>query len=307
MNKITPIAAAALCALSAPAWALAVAPPNYGVASVAATATYNPSSGFSFTQEQYSPYPGAAAGIGVNDGGGATASAWTDYGANHASASYTAGDGTSLASLGASLWFDQITITGGSGTGTATFHATLDGTVTAGGPDGAAAYVLGVSTINPATLALGMASPTLPLDLSSTQITPVASYLVGTSGAQSACLLQLGGTCPLFNQVVNGGTIAVNAPLSGSVTFTYGQPFYLLGVLGTGAGENFSATIGSTTTLDFSHTGLLNQIVLPQGAILTDASGAPYTVAAVPEPGQWAMLLAGLGLLGMAVRRRART
>ncbi len=302
MNKINPIAAAALCALSAPAWALAVAPPNYGVASVAATATYNPSSGLSITQQQYTPFAGA--NVSVNDGSSASASALTDYGANHASASYTAGDSTSLAALGASLWYDQITITGGSGIGTGTLHAALNGTVNAGGPDGAAAYVLGTSTVNPVTLALGMSSPTLPLDLGSAQIAPVASYLVGTSGAQSACLLQLGGICPTFNQIVGSGTTAINATLGGSFSFTYSQPFYLLGVLGTGTGENFSATSG-TTTFDFSHTGLLNQIVLPQGATLTDASNTMYNVAAVPEPAQWAMLLAGLGLLGMAVRRRA--
>lgn len=309
MNKIAPIAAAALCALSAPAWALVAAPPNYGVASVAATATYNPNSGFSVTQEQYSLYPGAAAGVSVNDGGGAAASAWTDYGANHASASYTAGDGTSLASLGASLWFDQITINGGSGMGTAALNASLNGTADVGAPDGAAAYVLGTTTVNPTTLTsstTSLNSLALPLSMDTSQITTVASYVVGTQGAATACASQLGATCPSFNQILGvGAGQAIQANLTGSFSFTYGQSFYLVGLLGTGVGQNFSTASPATTTFDFSNTGLLNQIVLPQGAILSDASGTIYSVAAVPEPAEWLTLVAGLGLISLVARRRA--
>ncbi|PKO48130.1 MAG: hypothetical protein CVU31_07330 [Betaproteobacteria bacterium HGW-Betaproteobacteria-4] len=44
----------------------------------------------------------------------------------------------------------------------------------------------------------------------------------------------------------------------------------------------------------------------PIDASLTGMLNGQFTVTAVPEPDQYAMLLAGLGLLGVAARRRAR-
>ena len=309
MNKITPVAIPALCVSSAPAWAITITlpppPPNYGVVSVAATATYDPTNGLSFNNLQYNINPKTT--VNVNDNAGATASAMTDYGANHAYASYANTDtASSVGALAASLWFDQITINGGTGTGTATLNASLNGTADVGAPDGAAAYVLGTSTINPVTIASGLSSPSLPLTVSASALTPVASYIVGTQGAASACLLQFGTSCPTFNQVLGTGAgQTIQANLTGSFTFTYGQSFYLIGLLGTGVMNNGSSISPATTTFDFSHTGLLNQIVLPQGASLSDASGASYNIAAVPEPAEWLTLVAGLGLVGWANRRRA--
>jgi hypothetical protein len=59
------------------------------------------------------------------------------------------------------------------------------------------------------------------------------------------------------------------------------------------------------TTLDFSNSANLVSIALPEGATASFASGATYNVTTVPEPGEWAMLLAGLGLVGWRARRRA--
>lgn len=58
------------------------------------------------------------------------------------------------------------------------------------------------------------------------------------------------------------------------------------------------------TTLDFSNSANLVGIALPDGATASFASGHAYNVTAVPEPGEWLMLLAGLGLVGWRVRRR---
>ena len=112
----------------------------------------------------------------------------------------------------------------------------------------------------------------------------------------------------------------VNVTLHGTLNFTYGEAFYLIGglgvsVLGDGLESFCSFDIGVTctipkdgtgaTTLDFSNSANLVNIALPVGATASFASGAAYNVTAVPEPGEWLMLLAGLGLVGWRARRRA--
>jgi hypothetical protein len=119
-----------------------------------------------------------------------------------------------------------------------------------------------------------------------------------------------------------GGGQSVNITLHGTLTFTYDEAFYLIGGLGVnvfGDGlESFCAfpTIGDTctaptkegtgaTTLDFSSSANPINIALPEGANASFASGATYNVTTVPEPGEWLMLLAGLGLVGWRTRRKA--
>jgi hypothetical protein len=65
---------------------------------------------------------------------------------------------------------------------------------------------------------------------------------------------------------------------------------------------------GVTGEVDFDSTAALTNVGLPDGVSFTSAAGASYniTVASVPEPDTWALLLAGLGLIGVAARRRRR-
>ena len=42
------------------------------------------------------------------------------------------------------------------------------------------------------------------------------------------------------------------------------------------------------------------------GSLALGATDAVLTVAAVPEPAEWALMLAGLGLVGWVVRKRSR-
>lgn len=57
-------------------------------------------------------------------------------------------------------------------------------------------------------------------------------------------------------------------------------------------------------TADFYQTAALQAVYLPQGLTLTTDSGAAFNVAVVPEADTWAMLLAGLGLMGLSSCRR---
>jgi hypothetical protein len=53
---------------------------------------------------------------------------------------------------------------------------------------------------------------------------------------------------------------------------------------------------------DLSHTATISWN-LPKGVFLTSALGGKFGTSGVPEPGTWAMLLAGLGALGASARR----
>jgi hypothetical protein len=57
---------------------------------------------------------------------------------------------------------------------------------------------------------------------------------------------------------------------------------------------------------DFYGTASLERILVTPGMNLAAGSGTTYAVAAIPEPQTFALMLAGLGLVGWAARRRSR-
>jgi hypothetical protein len=67
---------------------------------------------------------------------------------------------------------------------------------------------------------------------------------------------------------------------------------------------------GSDANCDFGHTGRVAFGALPNGLSYTSASGVFLQgfggAGGVPEPASWAMMLAGFGLTGAAMRRRAQ-
>jgi hypothetical protein len=122
---------------------------------------------------------------------------------------------------------------------------------------------------------------------------------------------------PLYDETLGTGEHAFTVTLTGEILFTYGESFYLLGGTGVAAGEaltfgafnigdpqNGQAPEGAGPT-EVSLTSSLT-LTLPDGATLSSASGYLYGAAPVPEPADWMLMLAGLGLTGVVARRVRR-
>ena len=98
-------------------------------------------------------------------------------------------------------------------------------------------------------------------------------------------------------QTFGGGTASLPLTLFSYTTdFTYDEAFTIQAVLEAYVHENGES--------DFFNTGRLNTVIIPTGATLVTGSGTVYGITPVPEPETYAMLLAGLGLVGWAARRR---
>lgn len=361
MNKGITRLAAALFAGFAPVWAAASTLPAYETYSAAADMptnfySYEPV----YTQlVDITSTSGATAQI---SGTGYTASASTTLGSNHAYASVSSTPDNVLGAGSFSGWYDQVTITGGGGTGTLHFTVQLSGMGDVGQYGGSVAYGLYASSLHPTQLvdSLNIIDATAPATdpwglnaplgyNNTTELTAISTYLVGASPYNDTSILfpdmvyptspetggipsipapgdPLGGDAGMgFPSpdliLMPGAGQSVDITLHGTLGFTYGEAFYLLGGLGVslfgdGLDSFCTFTIDGTctaptkdgtgaTTLDFSNSANLVSIGLPEGATFTSASGAAYNVTAVPEPGEWAMLLAGLGLVVWRTRRKS--
>jgi hypothetical protein len=349
--------AAALIACSTPAWAATSNVDVYGVMSselLPTHETYSAAADVGTSFYSVDPYtqllditstPGATAQI---SGSGYTASASTSLGSNHAYASASTMPANVLGAGSFSGWYDQVTVTGGSGTGTAYFTVQLNGTVDVGAMAGGLGYALGTSSIHPSQLVSSYSTFNIsdPYSWPMDAVNPIATYLLGASPYNDTSVLfpttstdPLGGIPSITDPshslggdtgmgfptpdliLTPGAGQNVNITLHGTLEFTYGETFYLISGLGATVmgGDAFvtfcdfsiddctAPTIDGTgaTTLDFSNSANLVSIGLPVGATATFASGASYNVTAVPEPGEWLMLLAGLGLVGWRTRRKA--
>lgn len=329
--------------------------PTYATYSAASTLGSNSYFGSSFVpQLDITSTPGATAQISGTD---FLASARTSLGSNHALASASSLPTDTLSVASFSGWYDQVTINGGTGTGTLQFNVNLTGNVTVGAQIGIVGYGLLASSVHPAELAdtlnivdtSGLA--TQPWALYSNQISEITHYDIVASPYNdpnqiaglfvSPATANPGEGIPAIPApsdqpgvdfgaglaayvpsliLTPGANQPVNVTLTGTLEFTYGEAFYLISTLGAtvfdlNAFQPFCAfepcpelpvADGSgPTTLDFSNSAHLVSIVLPEGASFSSASGAAYNVSTVPEPGEWLMLLAGLGLIGWRIRRRA--
>ncbi len=189
---------------------------------------------------------------------------------------------------GGTLWSDGVTITGGSGTGTVSLGTHIAGTVSGRGE---MFYGLFVSD-SPFDMATVMSTVGAADGFWQVQL-PGASRVLYTGIANGCGQAHPMGDCGHVPFENFQGSFAVT--LGANVTFTYGQPFYVLAAFGGGMGveggnEDFYNS--ANFTLD-----------APAGALVASLSGTQY-IAAVPEPAAAYLLLAGLGLLGAVARRR---
>lgn len=170
------------------------------------------------------------------------------------------------AAVAGAIFTDSFTITGG--TGTAFTSTNLSGVV---GPnaDSLMAYVL-LKSVDPFS------------DLEALEIQ--LGEIIAT------------GMLPTGLEVVHAAIATPSLPLdplpTGSYTYVDGVPIYLAGVLLTYAEQDGSAVFNATARFG----------ITPTGSLLTN-SGLVYAQA-VPEPGTWAMMIAGVALLGFVARRR---
>jgi hypothetical protein len=111
--------------------------------------------------------------------------------------------------------------------------------------------------------------------------------------------LSPGGSFSAFGRITSSGIFSQT--FNGSVNFFYWGP----GSLPTRADVEMTLFLVSLFegTVDFYNTARIS-LDLPPGFSATTSSGLPLQFAAVPEPETYAMLLAGLGLLGFVTRRR---
>jgi hypothetical protein len=333
----------------------------YSAASDFGTNFFDPDPATAYTPlTDITAIPGALAQI---TGAGYTVSASTTQGSNHAYASLSTTPSNVLSTGGFSGWYDQVTVTGGTGasTGTLAFTVRLSGLADVGQYGGSVKYGLYASSLHPMQLVdtLNIVDPvplaTQPWALSAplgfnntTELTTISTYGLGASPYNDTSIFfpEPTSTSPAFETIgipalsdpylldgdmgfptpdlilTPGARQSVDVTLHGTLTFTYGEAFYLIGgldvtVFGDGLESfcSFNAISDTTctipkdgtgaTTLDFSNSANLINIALPQGATASFASGETYNVTSVPEPAEWLMLLAGLGLVGWRARRRS--
>ena len=173
-----------------------------------------------------------------------------------------------------SVWSDGFVVNGGSGVGTLNFSVQLHGTL-----------------FDPQDVVYALLMSEDPNTFFPAAIVAQADYgYENLSGATPVLLVELDDTPDFQPPADSLPSGSVNSLFNVSVPFTYGQSFYLASVLDIGGYGDFynSAKFGITA---------------PEGAIINKLSGTLYPVATVPLGETWALMLAGLSILGVRHRR----
>lgn len=235
---------------------------------------------------------GVHAGVAVNTNSGYLNSGW--------------GTASAVASWGDGVIINKAGLTGSMGYLTATLI--LDG--------------------NLFVQAFGQNASNLERAFATVSVTGAGLTLVGGYAPAGGCLsgsaycaYAFAGASDVYGAPGNGTYEFGSRTLSVYIPFTFGKEFYLDYTMKAEAKaqaiswDSNAATGAATGTAAFGHTlawGGIDSIVSGGAQVedftLTSGSGYDYrfSAAAVPEPETYAMMFAGLGLVGWAVRRRRR-
>ncbi len=236
----------------------------------------------------------------------ATGSAAASYGALHAgSTSVVGGDGQARGGA-TSAWIDNVTLSSssiGAVTGRGTFD--LSGALNS--------RVGGTSTAAFANSTVGVS-----VTVGGLQVLSIGAQLLHRNSSNSAYdidTVSVSGLNVSFPQSSVAGLYSFDMP------FTLGTPFVLAATLtaetrafGSSGVDDVAANSAFASTGTW---GGISSVHLADGTVVSDLSvrsdsGFDWShaflppVPAVPEPGTFALFMAGLGLTGCAVRRRAR-
>lgn len=194
-----------------------------------------------------------------------------------------------------SVWEELYQIGGGTGTGQFTGSIHLDGTLSPLGSTGSAGLNWSLTSFSGETVAA------------------IYAHYDAATNAWEKNVFSAGE----WSSTSGTGLLALNDDVVSVYSFAYGAALYLKSDLYTWVDGNGSA--------DFSNTVQFTGMRLPQGAAVYVVSGAEASdygisfagdgsgticdtlscaLAPVPEPSHYALLLAGLGLIGWATRRR---
>lgn len=149
-----------------------------------------------------------------------------------------------------------------------------------------------------------------------------ATYQLATDGTPTGAFVSSGDFLDQFHFTLPNSVDYYNvggAGTSFSVTFDYGPPFpsltipavtFTSALLKSGNMEFWNATPNGSS-FGFTQLGLdAGSYFIEVAGHANSAFGGAYAVSLmaqpVPEPGEWAMMLAGFGLIAAAARRRRR-
>jgi len=212
--------------------------------------------------------------------GGLNARAMTEPGVNRAEAMASVPGGTGATAVGVSVWYDGFVAfppSGLPGPGSASVSVTI-----------------GNSSIQP--------QATSSIAYTLFQLTQAQFEAIGSNPANFALSVLNGGLAGYLRPIDVAATHldgpgVINRTHTGTVNFTYGDTFYLVGALVARASDLGSASSFNTATFGISSAN-------PADTLLTD-SNLPYA-SFVPEPGTWALLSLGLACVGVLRQRRRR-